>query len=263
MFQVPKGMLQTNVYSISQKFKILSFKSPRECYKPNFCKVIWSLLFCFKSPRECYKPGVNVSMFLRGKVFQVPKGMLQTNWYQLKKLHRKSFKSPRECYKRTLRLAPVYFSSSSFQVPKGMLQTEKRLYLSCLYEEVSSPQGNATNPIEFYLVRLLGASFKSPRECYKPQPFPYNLVQNISSFKSPRECYKRKLVSWSHQTSLCFKSPRECYKPGASSFTMPATVTFQVPKGMLQTLLGRGGSQFLQKFQVPKGMLQTVQKWKK
>ena len=76
-----------------------SFKSPRECYKLNESYHVLFHFVGFKSPRECYK--LNLSR--KGLVdleFQVPKGMLQTEYEKL-----------------------LEELEEAFQVPKGMLQT--------------------------------------------------------------------------------------------------------------------------------------------
>ena len=56
LFQVPKGMLQTLVATVSMSVTSTSFKSPRECYKPNVQFRFLYRQMSFKSPRECYKP---------------------------------------------------------------------------------------------------------------------------------------------------------------------------------------------------------------
>ena len=100
---------------------------------------------CFKSPRECYK---------------------LTHPFLLKYRLSCCFKSPRECYKRRStkwRRTRKY----KFQVPKGMLQTRNAGERWMGIENVSSPQGNATNakPVTNVIGYII--SFKSPRECYK------------------------------------------------------------------------------------------------
>ena len=146
VFQVPKGMLQTESPSGSVLFRIgvsspqgnatntqgytfnwyeyNGFKSPRECYKQLTKSSFASFSCCFKSPRECYKLVSWWSCWPNcEKVFQVPKGMLQTVG-DLTPYNSSpdSFKSPRECYK-----------------------------LNGKFESVTEKVG-----------------FKSPRECYKP-----------------------------------------------------------------------------------------------
>ena len=104
MFQVPKGMLQTEAIA----------------------KLYLALDDCFKSPRECYKLPKSSPIYHAVLEFQVPKGMLQTQYFLCYPVtENTSFKSPRECYKRKVSIG-LYSVFFRFQVPKGMLQTTNR-----------------------------------------------------------------------------------------------------------------------------------------
>ena len=169
-------------------------------------------------------------------MFQVPKGMLQTCVLLFQEGFAVwGFKSPRECYKL---LSPISISSFVilFQVPKGMLQTFRSSQGVRKNEEVSSPQGNATNlPL-------------SPSRSNPP----------IKSFKSPRECYKRNatLSPWAKDSG--FQVPKGMLQTMWDSVGMPCWEDpFQVPKGMLQTQVVKDERFAYLLFQVPKGMLQT------
>ena len=212
---------------------------------------------CFKSPRECYKRGDYSGYIAEHIVFQVPKGMLQTNGsnvvvvpeveFQVPKgmlqtakappsnASPASFKSPRECYK-LLQLDCVASLSSVFQVPKGMLQTSRMQKTTYIFLIVSSPQGNATNNYceiyswwTCYCVSspqgnatnriCLGSRtysrnspFQVPKGMLQTLIIRFRKCYNCSSFKSPRECYKQNNELRAIAFSSCFKSPRECYK---------------------------------------------------
>ena len=79
----------------------------------------------FKSPRECYKPLTVALPLVAPLAFQVPKGMLQTYVSSKTEEFFVGFKSPRECYKLDPN-TPFLHRLPQFQVPKGMLQTHSR-----------------------------------------------------------------------------------------------------------------------------------------
>ena len=162
------------------------FKSPRECYKRIFpTRHTYAVPHGFKSPRECYKPlhekgfydtlvivsspqgnatnrTAKFIIFLSFEKFQVPKGMLQTFFYQhitfiiiefqvpkgmlqtnprvAHKQQNICFKSPRECYKHLPNTAYLR-CPTWFQVPKGMLQTGNFFCITFSIPRFQVPKG--------------------------------------------------------------------------------------------------------------------------
>ena len=144
-FQVPKGMLQT-LLTVLLLLVGCWFQVPKGMLQTNTNS--WNLSF---SRLRVSSPQGNATNKVVTKtedgdevVFQVPKGMLQTLRSEVIPCFCAGFKSPRECYKRT-----------------EWKWTE-------LWESVSSPQGNATNPVRISSEKEVLPGFKSPRECYKP-----------------------------------------------------------------------------------------------
>ena len=122
---------------------------------------------CFKSPRECYKRTVKLPKEIAMKLFQVPKGMLQTEYQNYRQNEQSQVSSPQ-----------------GNATNKVVSKTE------------DGDEVGFKSPRECYKLHgdfqtlLRWTCFKSPRECYK-------LISSSSSescfccFKSPRECYKR------------------------------------------------------------------------
>ena len=123
VFQVPKGMLQTNssLWFLANSF--IGFKSPRECYKP-----LYSILF-----------GCPI------RTFQVPKGMLQTVQHFVSPWRQLQFQVPKGML-QTLRCPTCNGDSYSVSSPQGNATNSTRsMFLTKSFSWVSSPQGNATN----------------------------------------------------------------------------------------------------------------------
>ena len=149
-FQVPKGMLQTNICSHTIIRSFFGVSSPQGNATNNVnCRKYESKTGCFKSPRECYKPRSGT----------------------LKEIDTPGFKSPRECYKlyKLRGFCPYNWWVSSpqgnatnnkhqgsldsqrgvFQVPKGMLQTTLVLPWVTLISPFQVPKGMLqTNPFK-------------------------------------------------------------------------------------------------------------------
>ena len=188
-FQVPKGMLQTQMTETVRCFKVKEVSSPQGNATNSIDSPVYRRKsLSFKSPRECYKRSNGSPFRTQLFLFQVPKGMLQTQLlaslnpygafrfksprecYKRHTLHRPPFcdwrfKSPRECYKLSMR--------KEFEITKRGFKSPRECYkqflppVRALRSFVSSPQGNATNLILFQKYIVLWQSFKSPRECYK------------------------------------------------------------------------------------------------
>ena len=105
-----------------------------------------------------------------------------------------------------------------------------------LFTYVSSPQGNATNPRGIPQgLRLFFVS--SPQGNATNVEGICKIEELKDRFKSPRECYKHPVVLREMIViPSCFKSPRECYKPESNRLLKLHISRFQVPKGMLQTI---------------------------
>ena len=142
-------------------------------------------------------------------MFQVPKGMLQTDL-------------PNTAYLR----CPTWF-----QVPKGMLQTTKNYWRVRAWYYVSSPQGNATNNVAEGHLREYLYSFKSPRECYKQDPNTAYL-RCPTWFQVPKGMLQTTCLCISPPSSgVSFKSPRECYKLRWSCNTACSNKQVSSPQG--------------------------------
>ena len=102
VFQVPKGMLQTPKRIAKPLAMGLSVSSPQGNATNQFSGFRpFRTFVCFKSPRECYKRKEEPIYTECKKLFQVPKGMLQTVLSEVIDTDSLfGFKSPRECYKR-------------------------------------------------------------------------------------------------------------------------------------------------------------------
>ena len=131
----------------------------------------------------------------------------------------------------------MYFCRNGrwFQVPKGMLQTAEMHQDDEGKEQVSSPQGNATNGLPSKEDPRFPTWFQVPKGML--QTIWCDLATRKGIFvSSPQGNATNKFrVKWVNDENLCFKSPRECYKLTPTPEQKPQIEMFQVPKGMLQT----------------------------
>ena len=143
--------------------------------------------------------------------FQVPKGMLQTpNSLSFSTPFISCFKSPRECYKRYI-FSDWEWRGKKFQVPKGMLQTSKKDTWSRFFSYVSSPQGNATNLFTSKSTKWY-CLFQVPKGMLQTIGWvlSYSVQHHVSSPQG--NATNNSLTLLSSYFSKSFKSPRECYK---------------------------------------------------
>ena len=144
-FQVPKGMLQTG-QGQGRKKSLEAVSSPQgnATNSASFIRISPPTSRSFKSPRECYKRICEDSHKCFFWVFQVPKGMLQTNPCPSYGKQWNMFQVPKGMLQTYFSISSHVFTKSSFKSPR---ECYKRCLSVFLYHEllVSSPQGNATN----------------------------------------------------------------------------------------------------------------------
>ena len=119
MFQVPKGMLQTRERSMKLFSNVLSFKSPRECYKQFLYEFYLIFSVQVSSPQGNATNSINTNQSLSFVCVSSPQGNAtnSTETTLCSPYLFLCFKSPRECYKLHI-LKFIHAFLFSFKSPR-------------------------------------------------------------------------------------------------------------------------------------------------